>query len=230
MATQSSGALPSVGAVALKLPPFWPESLEVWFTQAEAQFNIKGMSSSTTKFYHCVASTSQEVASQMLDLIRAPPASEPYEVLKARLVKTYSLKRVWFLFHSLAIRSRLTLWTGCSPCSRRITSLASFYKVWSAPFTCRCSGTPLTGRYIWPCALSLKEDELYYSHVSSSVNILSSEETLDPQIVIAVWGPSSASRGHRSSVPSTFNYNKSMSCFNPLLVSSVSRRECFELP
>ena len=91
MATQSSEALPSVGAVALKLPPFWPESAEVWFAQAEAQFNIKGISSSTTKFYHCVASMSQEVASQMLDLIRAPPASETYKVLKAQLVKTYGL-------------------------------------------------------------------------------------------------------------------------------------------
>jgi len=29
MATQSGEALPSVGAVALKLPPFWPESAEV---------------------------------------------------------------------------------------------------------------------------------------------------------------------------------------------------------
>ena len=68
MATQSSKVLPSVGAVALKLPPFWPESVEILFAHAEAQFNIKGISS-TTKFYHCVASMSQEVASQILDLI-----------------------------------------------------------------------------------------------------------------------------------------------------------------
>ena len=91
MDTQSSETLPSVGAVALKLPPFWPESAEVWFAQAEAQFNIKGISSSSTKFYHCVASMSQEVASQMLDLIRDPPASKPYEVFKSRLDKTYAL-------------------------------------------------------------------------------------------------------------------------------------------
>ena len=34
---------------------------------------------------------SQEVASQLLDLIRTPPAFEPYEVLKAQFVKTYAL-------------------------------------------------------------------------------------------------------------------------------------------
>ena len=75
----------------LKLPPFWPESAEVWFAQANAQFNIKGINRSTPKFYHCVASMSQEVASQLLDLIRTPPAFEPYEVLKAQFVKTYAL-------------------------------------------------------------------------------------------------------------------------------------------
>ena len=63
METSESDVLPRVGAVALKLPPFWPESAEVWFAQAEAQFNIKGINNSTTKFYHCVASMSQEVAS-----------------------------------------------------------------------------------------------------------------------------------------------------------------------
>ena len=60
IATSESDDLPRVGVVALKLPPFWPESAEVWFAQAEAQFNIKGIISSTTKFYHCVASMSQE--------------------------------------------------------------------------------------------------------------------------------------------------------------------------
>ena len=46
-----------------------------------------------------------------------------------------------------------------------------------------------------PRALSLKAEELYHSLVSSSVNVLSSEETLDSQIVNAVRGPSSANRG-----------------------------------
>ena len=89
--SEEDSQLPRVGAVALKLPLFWPDSAEVWFAQAEAQFNIKGIVSSTTKFYYCVAALSQEVASQLLDLIRTPPSSEPYEVLKSRLVKTYAL-------------------------------------------------------------------------------------------------------------------------------------------
>ena len=61
---------------------FWPESAVVWFAHAEAQFNNKGVKSSNTKLFHCVAAKSQEVASQLLELIRSPPASEPHEVLK----------------------------------------------------------------------------------------------------------------------------------------------------
>ena len=51
---------PSVVAanVALKLPVFWPEAADVWFVQADAQFAIKAISASKTKFYHAVASPS----------------------------------------------------------------------------------------------------------------------------------------------------------------------------
>ena len=77
--------------VALKLPAFWPENAEVWFAQAEAQFAIKSISVSKTKFYYAVASLPQEVATQILDLIRAPPAGDPYKVLRERLITLYSL-------------------------------------------------------------------------------------------------------------------------------------------
>ena len=77
--------------VALKLPVFWPDSAEVWFAQADAQFAIRAISVSKTKFYHAVASLPPDVAAQILDLIRAPSAAGPYEVLKDRLTTLYSL-------------------------------------------------------------------------------------------------------------------------------------------
>ena len=52
---------PSV-PVALKLPIFWPEAAEVWFAQADAQFAIKSITVSKTKFYHKVANLPQDVA------------------------------------------------------------------------------------------------------------------------------------------------------------------------
>ena len=75
----------------MKLTVVWSDVVEVWFAQADAQFAIKTITVSKTKFYHAVASLPQDVAVQILDLIRAPPTSDPYEVLKDRLITLYSL-------------------------------------------------------------------------------------------------------------------------------------------
>ena len=64
----------------------------MWFAQADAQFAIKSITVSKTKFYHVVASLPQDVAAQILELIRAPPARDPYKVLKECLTTLYSLK------------------------------------------------------------------------------------------------------------------------------------------
>lgn len=81
----------AVSAVAVKLPPFWPDLPETWFAQAESQFHIKGVTSSLTKFHYCVAALPQDIASQLLDLIRNPPASEPFFALQNRLVRLYAM-------------------------------------------------------------------------------------------------------------------------------------------
>ena len=84
-----SSASPSMIAnVSMKLPTFWPDATEVCFAQADAQFLIGSIS---TKFYHAVAVLPQEVASQILDLIRAPPAKDPYEVLRECFITLYTL-------------------------------------------------------------------------------------------------------------------------------------------
>jgi hypothetical protein len=76
--------------VSIKLPTFWTDSPEVWFLQAEAQFAIKRVTASLTKFHHCVAALPQDVATRLIDLIRSPPA-DPYSTLRARLVHMYTL-------------------------------------------------------------------------------------------------------------------------------------------
>ena len=59
-----------INTVSLKLPSFWPEEVEVWFAQAEAQFAIKRiMDSRTTKFYYALYVLPQDVAPQLLDLL-----------------------------------------------------------------------------------------------------------------------------------------------------------------
>ena len=81
--------IPVANNVANKLPAFWPDAAEVLFAQADAQFAI--VTVLKTKYYHVVAVHPQEVAAQILNLIRVPPARTPYEVLKDRLITLYSL-------------------------------------------------------------------------------------------------------------------------------------------
>ena len=78
----------------MKLPTFWPDAAEVWFAQADAQFAIRNVRISKTKFYHGVAVLPQEVASQILDLIRAPPAGDLYGVLRERRITLYTAERL----------------------------------------------------------------------------------------------------------------------------------------
>ena len=88
----SSSASPSlIPNVFIKLPAFWPDTTEVWFPQAVAQFAICNISLSKTKFYHAVTVLPQEVASQILDLTCALSAGDPYKVLREQLITLYTL-------------------------------------------------------------------------------------------------------------------------------------------
>ena len=84
-------SLDLLNTVSVKVSAFWPDSAEAWFVQVEAQFALKGVTSSTTKFYYWVSSFNQETANQVLDLIKSPPFSEPYEALKNWLLKLFAL-------------------------------------------------------------------------------------------------------------------------------------------
>ena len=80
-------------AVALKLPVFWTSQPEVWFAQAEAQFNLRGITDQGTKFYYFLASLDQQTATRLLDLISRPPVEHHYTVLKERLIDTFGCSK-----------------------------------------------------------------------------------------------------------------------------------------
>ena len=44
-----------LNAVAVKLPRFWPEKMEMWFVQYESQFLLKEVTVRKTMFDYCVA-------------------------------------------------------------------------------------------------------------------------------------------------------------------------------
>jgi hypothetical protein len=77
-------------AVALKLPIFWTSQPQVWFAQAEAQFQIRGITADETKYYYVISALDQDTATRLLDLINNPPRADKYGELKDRLVSTFS--------------------------------------------------------------------------------------------------------------------------------------------
>ncbi|XP_063963282.1 uncharacterized protein LOC135156084 [Lytechinus pictus] len=75
-----------LGAVALKLPPFWRNDPEVWFAQAEAQFATRNIVVESTKYSYVIATLPPEVAQDIRDVLINPPVSEPYTTLKKKII------------------------------------------------------------------------------------------------------------------------------------------------
>ena len=80
-------AVPTIAAVSVKLPPFWPQDPKVWFAQVEAQFATRGVMAQKTKFDCVISSLSPEIAMEVRDLLLKPPAENPYDTLKTQLIK-----------------------------------------------------------------------------------------------------------------------------------------------
>lgn len=83
----------AVYRVAVRLPPFWPDRPAVWFGQAEAQFELANITQQRTKFNYVVSQLNQQQATEVEDIITSRPDHEPYDRLKAELVRRLSTSR-----------------------------------------------------------------------------------------------------------------------------------------
>ncbi len=79
-----------VNAIALKLPQFWPQQPEVWFAQAQAQFQVRNITSEDTKYHYVIAALDQDTAGRILDFLRSPPENDKFTRLKERLLVTFT--------------------------------------------------------------------------------------------------------------------------------------------
>ena len=57
---------PTLAAVVVKLPPFWPADPEVWFTQIEAQFTTRGITVQKTCFDYVIKLLESRVCNENL--------------------------------------------------------------------------------------------------------------------------------------------------------------------
>lgn len=90
--TLSTPALVSdvtVNRVAVKVPPFWEESPEIWFAQVEAQFANAGVSSDDSRFNTVVAAIESKILMQITDAVLHPPDTGKYRNLKTVLLENF---------------------------------------------------------------------------------------------------------------------------------------------
>ncbi|XP_063963928.1 uncharacterized protein LOC135156193 [Lytechinus pictus] len=86
-----AAAVSHVAAVALKLPPYWPNDPAVWFAQVQAQFMTRGITSEETQFAYIVSALQPEIAQEVRDILMNPPKDTPYSHLKAELIRRTSV-------------------------------------------------------------------------------------------------------------------------------------------
>jgi hypothetical protein len=62
----------------------------MWFTQAEAQFSLAGITTERTKFYHMISQLDHRYAAEVRDIIISPPPRDPYTTLHTELLERLS--------------------------------------------------------------------------------------------------------------------------------------------
>ncbi|KAH7949055.1 hypothetical protein HPB49_004539 [Dermacentor silvarum] len=77
---------PAIFAVDVKLPPFLTADSELWFLQVESQFAARRITTDRTKYHHVVGSLEPTTASEVRDLLVAPPEVNAYTTLKQLLI------------------------------------------------------------------------------------------------------------------------------------------------
>ncbi|KAH7944905.1 hypothetical protein HPB49_001686 [Dermacentor silvarum] len=84
-------ALHDVWRVAVKLPLFWADSPEAWFTRVEAQFFLARITQDRTHYDYVVAHLDARYANEVRDILANPPMANLYEHLNTELIRRLSL-------------------------------------------------------------------------------------------------------------------------------------------
>ena len=74
----------------VNLPGFWLEKPSTWFNMCESAFAVRQITSSITKYHHCVGKLPAETVATVEDVVNNHTAfADPYTELKQRLCRAY---------------------------------------------------------------------------------------------------------------------------------------------
>ena len=171
-----------LSAVSLKLLPFWTSNAQNWFSNVEGQFHTRGITSSITKYYYCIQSFNQELSAQFSDIVGSPPPSEPYETLKARVLRQYTLTN----FQRVEAMLNLPLSSDERPSTLVNKMLAAMPPGYKPDFLFNSLFLRRLPSKIWvhllkkvdgdPCELVIEADKLWQDKVVSVHNLTSTEQ------------------------------------------------------
>ncbi|KAL5109160.1 hypothetical protein TcWFU_007056 [Taenia crassiceps] len=71
----------------IRLPAFWPDQVQLWFTACEAQFAAHGIHNQHARYSCVLALLKPEDLSLLSDLILNPDSTRPYDRLKAGIIQ-----------------------------------------------------------------------------------------------------------------------------------------------
>ncbi|KAF8773824.1 hypothetical protein HNY73_016447 [Argiope bruennichi] len=79
-----------VSHLSVKIPPLWKNNIKLWFIQVESNFALAKITNDLTKYNHLIATIDPETLSAVADILLAPPDTNKYDALKARLIAEFS--------------------------------------------------------------------------------------------------------------------------------------------
>jgi hypothetical protein len=94
MLEQQEGDNPVVavgGGGSVRLPPFWPHSPQLWFSQAECLFTVHNLSDQFHRYCLVVANLQHDSLRRVADIVDAPPAGMAYNTIKQRLLASHQM-------------------------------------------------------------------------------------------------------------------------------------------
>ncbi|XP_023309796.1 uncharacterized protein LOC111691357 [Anoplophora glabripennis] len=83
-------AATEVNHVAVKLPPFISDDVEMWVQVVDRSFRIARVTNEEAKFDYLVTALDRNVMSEVRDLLMNPPREKPYSALRAALIRRLS--------------------------------------------------------------------------------------------------------------------------------------------
>ncbi len=84
---ENSDIEPTTATISASIPSYNPTNIPVWFSQLNALFSAKKITSQTSKYAYVVEKLPTDVAAEVVDLLDHMPEDKPYDTLKNAIIK-----------------------------------------------------------------------------------------------------------------------------------------------